>query len=40
MLDFPEDCCNYYLVRMVDRVSKIGRIDPAEAKRALANIAQ
>lgn len=40
MLDFPEDGCNYYLVRMIDRVSKIGKIDSGEAKRAIVTIAQ
>jgi structural maintenance of chromosome 3 (chondroitin sulfate proteoglycan 6) len=38
MLEFPEDICNYYLVSMTDRVSRISRISQDDAKAALANI--
>jgi hypothetical protein len=38
MLNFPDDICNYYLVEMKDRVSRIRRIDQAEAKRTITTI--
>lgn len=38
MLEFPEEICNYYLVNMTDRVSRIGRISQGEAKATLASI--
>lgn len=38
MLEFPDEICNYYLVEMQDRVSKIRRIDQDEAKRTLVNL--